>query len=337
MKNLKEAIADARAGRTSSICCPAHEDKSPSLSVMPPNSDGWVRIKCFSGCSLNDILTAGAVHRHDLGPENKVDFKTIRTPSGKLTLPSKHNTPSVSPSSKVEVEPWNEIDRVEKRKSWPPFKIPQEDELTAIAKLRGIPMDGLRLAVQRELLWVTSDRTRNLTCWTLSDSTRHNAQKRNFDGSKIPMASAPVKAFTLPGSATCWPVGLAALRPEHKSVLLVEGGPDLLAAFEFIRREKRQDDAHAVGILGAGARIHSSLCQQFTGKVIRIIQHADEAGHKAAQEWGDQLLPFAAYVEILDFGHLLRRDGYKVKDLNDALLVDEADYIREPHLQRLVP
>jgi len=90
-------------------------------------------------------------------------------------------------------------------------------------------------------------------------------------------------------------------------------------------------------MLGAKARIHPTLLNRFEGKSVRIIQHSDEAGGRAAEDWGNQLIEVANCVEVLDFGHLLKSDGSKLKDLNDALLVDQATYNREPLLRRLVP
>jgi hypothetical protein len=336
MNSLSEAIADAKAGRTSTICCPAHEDRNPSLSVRPPGPSGWIGIKCFAGCDRNDVLAAGGVALYELGPERTFRTLTFVSQSGR-SLTYTPGSFSARPSPRTELEPWKEMERLERKKRWPAFEAPREGELATIAQLRGIPIEALQIAVQRGILRVIVEGGDKAVHWVVTDTQQHVAQKRSFDGSLLPKGSGPVKALTLPGSVTCWPVGLAALRPEHRSVLLVEGGPDLLAAFEFIRREEREADTHAIAMLGAKARIHPSLHHHFAGKTVRIIQHSDEAGEEAGREWGNQLLKFAEHVEVLDFGHLQKRDGSKVKDLNDALLVDQATYNQEPHLRRLVP
>jgi len=336
MKNLKEAIADAKAGRASSIRCPAHEDKSPSLSVRPPTTNGWIRVHCFAGCDRHDVLTSGGVGLYELGPERKYQPFNIISSTGKPALCAS-STAITKPKPRIELEPWKEPDRLERKRSWPVFEVPRDGELTAISKLRSIPIEALQVAVQRGILRVIMQEGGTAIYWVVTDTDLHVAQKRSFDGSKIPTASDHVKALTLRGSATSWPVGLAALRPEHRSVLLVEGGPDLLAAFEFIRREEREADAHAIAMLGAKAHIHPTLLNRFEGKNVRIIQHSDEAGGRAAEDWGNQLIEVANCVEVLDFGHLLKSDGSKLKDLNDALLVDQATYNREPLLRRLVP
>ena len=38
-------------------CCPAHEDRDPSLSISELK-DGRVLVRCFAGCSALDVITA---------------------------------------------------------------------------------------------------------------------------------------------------------------------------------------------------------------------------------------------------------------------------------------
>jgi hypothetical protein len=59
--------------------CPAHEDRSPSLSVreLP---DGRVLLHDFGGCSVHDVLAAIGMTMRDLHPERLGDFKRERAP-----------------------------------------------------------------------------------------------------------------------------------------------------------------------------------------------------------------------------------------------------------------
>ncbi len=52
-------------------CCPAHDDKSPSLSVRLMD-DGRISIKCFSGCVGADIMQAIGLTLRDLYPGGKL-------------------------------------------------------------------------------------------------------------------------------------------------------------------------------------------------------------------------------------------------------------------------
>jgi hypothetical protein len=49
-------------------CCPAHDDKAPSLSVreLP---DGRVLLHCFAGCPAESVLSAVGLEFRDLMPE----------------------------------------------------------------------------------------------------------------------------------------------------------------------------------------------------------------------------------------------------------------------------
>jgi hypothetical protein len=45
--------------------CPAHEDRSPSLSIREKD-DGRVLINCFAGCGAGDVLAAIGLRMSDL-------------------------------------------------------------------------------------------------------------------------------------------------------------------------------------------------------------------------------------------------------------------------------
>jgi len=49
-------------------CCPAHEDKSPSLAIKSL-SDGRILINCFAGCDSLSILQAIDLTMNDLFPD----------------------------------------------------------------------------------------------------------------------------------------------------------------------------------------------------------------------------------------------------------------------------
>lgn len=48
-------------------CCPAHDDKSPSLSIRELD-DGRVLVHCFAGCSVHEIVAAVGLELTDLFP-----------------------------------------------------------------------------------------------------------------------------------------------------------------------------------------------------------------------------------------------------------------------------
>lgn len=61
-------------------CCPAHDDKHPSLAIRFM-SDGRTLIHCFSGCSVTDIIDALGLNWSDLMPERSQNFKPVKYPA----------------------------------------------------------------------------------------------------------------------------------------------------------------------------------------------------------------------------------------------------------------
>ena len=66
--NLPEAINAARAGKTTPLRCPGHDDRNASLSILPPKEDGWVRLKCHAGCNQNQILAGAGLSLKHIKP-----------------------------------------------------------------------------------------------------------------------------------------------------------------------------------------------------------------------------------------------------------------------------
>jgi len=52
-------------------CCPAHEDRDPSLAVQETD-DGLVLIKCFAGCGAADVMAAVGLSLTDLFPNGAI-------------------------------------------------------------------------------------------------------------------------------------------------------------------------------------------------------------------------------------------------------------------------
>jgi len=59
--------------------CPAHDDKSPSLSVRELD-DGRALLHCFAGCAAADVLAAVGLELSDLFPEPIGDRRPERQP-----------------------------------------------------------------------------------------------------------------------------------------------------------------------------------------------------------------------------------------------------------------
>ncbi len=55
-------------------CCPSHDDKTPSLTIM--DSNGKILIHCFAGCNPIDVIQSVGLSMTDLFPDKGLsDFK----------------------------------------------------------------------------------------------------------------------------------------------------------------------------------------------------------------------------------------------------------------------
>ena len=55
-------------------CCPAHDDRSPSLSIREVD-DGRVLLNCLAGCATEDVLGAVGLDFSDVTPEKPIYHK----------------------------------------------------------------------------------------------------------------------------------------------------------------------------------------------------------------------------------------------------------------------
>lgn len=317
--NLRDAVAAAKAGQARAIRCPAHDDHSPSLSIRP-GRDGKVVLHCFKGCDLKAVLAAGGMTLADLFPRPSV------RPARGVTIPQNRKAPPPATSMPAQAA---------KRAQWPRFQEPTDADLSRIAELRSLGLPCLRLAANRGLLWIST--CWRYRCWIVTDHSRQVAQARRLDGGKFEMVDGAPKAMTLPGSSVGRPVGLDALPDTITSILFCEGGPDLLAAHQFILAEGREANAGAVAMLGATARICEDALPRFAGRAVRIFEHDDPEGRKAGQTWARQLRSHAPKIDRVTFDGLRRTDGTPVKDLNDLALIDADDFEANRWIWRIVP
>jgi hypothetical protein len=170
--------------------------------------------------------------------------------------------------------------------------------------------------------------------WLVTDQTKRNAQARRLDGK--PWNEIEAKAWTLPKSEAAWPIGLEESLP-YPIVLLVEGGPDLLAAAHFIYCENRESEAAPVAILGAGHRLKQEALIALAGKTIRIFSNADKSGYSSTKRWADKLRSVDAKVDAVSCEGLRKTDESPVGDLNDLCFVHADDFESEAEIRNLVP
>jgi hypothetical protein len=189
------------------------------------------------------------------------------------------------------------------------------EDIEKVASLRRLSIESVHLAHQRGFLW--GGLYRSKPAWVITDKARRLAQYRRLDGKDW---SAGVKALNHGGSNASWPLGIREAE-RFDSIALCEGGPDLLAAFHFLRIAGKLSTCAPVAVLGADLRIDSHALRCFFRRRVRLFCHEDKAGARAAKCWSEQLNSVQARVDRFSFAPFRKSDGTPVNDLNDLVHV----------------
>ena len=292
-----------------SVRCPWHHkhrngDLNPSFNVYK----GGTRAKCFT-CDFNIdgpefiqrwlALTKGDAFK------KFTDFATIAIASGAATttLP---------------------VHRKPKELSMPRLWRFNEENSKQLSAVRQISEAAIAWACSEQVLFFAT--VCGHPSWLLTDDELKIAEARRMNGEHYPAVSplSQRKAHTMHGSCKAWPLGTALLRryPQVKKVMLVEGGPDFLAAFHFLHHFGVRDVV-PIAMLGrsagkSGGIDPGALCL-LAGRRVRIYPHADAdgGGIHSAMAWATQLQAHGCAVDYFVFHGLLRADGVPAKDLND--------------------
>lgn len=193
---------------------------------------------------------------------------------------------------------------------------PQKAE--ALAKLRGFTREGVDFAATTACSLGFAE-VLGYDCWLLRDGI-NIAEARRMDGKPFPAVGSlgERKSHTLAGSTKSFPIGL---NPLHGAkalnklpVLLVEGGPDYLAACSILWDSETYVPA---AMLGSGLGIHPLALPLFARRDVLILAHDDDSGLDGAKRWARQLAHEGATPRIRklvggDLNDLLVRDGIEV-------------------------
>jgi hypothetical protein len=339
-----EGVAMRRAGAHFVGVCPFHDERSGSFTVHGPGHD---HAHCY-GCGWHGDIFDFVRERRGVGfaeavaslaslaSISPVEFEVKRKEASKMTRMTRR------------------ADDPTKKPALPRMRPLTEGEVAELAKLRKLSVAGIAAAARDKRVgaceWPQFEDRHGCwqlvpdasTAWVVTDGERRVAQFRRMSGEKYTMRSSTdsvgrqIKAWTKGGPA--WPLGAAEMG-ERACVLLVEGGADMLAAYHFLALFGRLRRVAVIAMLGAGNRIAETALPYFKRKRVRIMMDADEpdargvsAGLEAAARWTEQLTKAGAAVETFSLEGLLKKDGSKVKDLNDLAEVDEGAWC-DPELR----
>lgn len=323
----RDGVELRRSGINWVASCPFHREKSASFTVHGGSPDHG---HCY-GCGWNGDIFKWWQDRHSVGFREALEAlaSMARVQGVEWGRPRVIAPPVAAPVREQRLMP-----------SLPRMRVMKDNEVAALAKLRGLFEDGVAAACadgrvgwcvwpqyERDGEWSVLDSA--CGAWVVTDGSRAVAQFRRMDGGVyVTKDGAKIKAWTK-GSPS-WPIGAMDIG-FRREVLLVEGGADMLAAYHFLDAFGRLGDVAVVAMLGASNRIGEDAIGYFEGKRVRIMMDVDEANGQtgkvpsweAAARWTDQLTEVGAAVESYSLAGLMRKDGAAVKDLNDLALCSE--------------
>jgi hypothetical protein len=297
---------------------PFREDRNPSFSVF----DQGQKWKDHATGDHGDAVDFLAKALDIPAPEAVRRFVEMAGGGYRVQAPR----PKLAPTPAPKTDDTDEKRR--RRAAWPAMELPTDEELEAVATLRRLPVEGPQ--------WAAIDGTMRMAtvdaldfdsgyvpkrCWVIRSTCGKNAQARRLDGEPFADGSAAEpffrKAKTLAGSIATLPLGNYH-DTRWPAVALVEGGPDVLAAYAGIHRLGLLDTVAVCGMLGASMRPPYGALATMRGRRVRIFQHNDEAGAKAADGWARLIHNAGGTVDIWT-------PAQAGADLNDIFHLPEAE------------
>jgi hypothetical protein len=276
--------------------CPFHENiRTPAFSVFD-DGRAW---KCHTGCGEGSVIDFFAKAK-GLSEEDAC-IEIIKRAEGISGLPRRAQARQTEPH-KLQIPP----------------AIPYSEALAQrVADSRGLRIAAVNFAA----IWMKTLVFAHVCeedCWILTDASNRCAEARRIDGKPFPAIATlgERKSHSLRGSSKQWPVGLLPpafeeswLKEHVRKILLVEGGPDYLAACQLIA-ESTDENVLPVVMMGASAKISQHALPYFAGRHVTIAGHPDKAGRDAALRWA---------LQIRDAGGSARPVALKNGDLCDIV------------------
>jgi len=280
---------------------PWREDRNPSFSVYDQGQKWKDHATGDHGDAVDFLAKALDI------PAQEAVRRFVEMAGGGYRVPAPRPKLAPTPAPKTE----DTDDKRRRRAAWRALELPTEEELGAVAKIRRIPLEGPQwAAVDGILRMATVDGER---CWIVRSTCGKNAQARRLDGQKF----GDLKAKTLPGAVATLPVGNYH-DTRWPAVALVEGGPDVIAAYAAIHRLGLLDSVAVCGVLGASMRPPFGAVATMRGRRVRVFAHNDPAGQKAADSWARIIHNAGGTVDIWT-------PAQAGADLNDIFHLPEAE------------
>jgi hypothetical protein len=207
------------------------------------------------------------------------------------------------------------------------FHTSHYDDLTTVARDRHLDFAAIKRA--HELGCLRFGRVCGFQSWLLSDPAGWCAEGRRFGRLLYPaFGDLPGrKVHTIKNSLKSWPLGLGvdgSIIERTSLFVLLEGGPDYLAAWHFILRANREDIL-PITLLGRAIHgVHPDALGLLAGKKLKFFPHVDPdgGGLRMVTLLSHQLRSVGCRPTYFDLEGLRAMDGGPIKDLNDLVSVD---------------
>jgi len=338
-----DALVIRKSGREQwSACCPFHIEKTPSFTMGGRFRD---RYMCFGCGEKGDFFDYW-------GKRRSLDHVEAVKELAGLAGVSVGEIHYERPKAGVQRTPEKRLDAGDgehKKPSLPSLYKLNRASCEMIASTRGLDFEAVWMAarVYRRLAyspwplyqrrrsgrWLPKCAAHGYNCelneehceplashpsWAAVDGTLNVAEFRRLDNQRYErMDGTLIKTWSTAGKS--WPLGAADIG-DKKRVLLVEGGPDMLAAYHFLSMWRMLDKVAVVCMLGAGNRIREDALPFFAGCRVRIMIDADKpkdspekhkrklVGAEAGRRWSAQLTEAGAAVEVFYVGDIYDPD-----------------------------
>ena len=218
----------------------------------------------------------------------------------------------------------------------PPLREGTADEMRELSERRGFAVEALKLAQRRGFLFFCS--LWGQSAWCVTDTRRELYEFRRVDCEKWPAYGRLRERKSHAYGSKRWPLGVLESQPFPK-VAMVEGAPDLLAAFHFIVTEGQEKFVAPVAVLGASNHhLAPEALAHFVGKHVCIFPHRDDSGWIGMLAWARQLKSAgAARVTAFDMSNLVTVAGVVGKDLADVAQISADCLENEPKFLEVMP
>jgi hypothetical protein len=273
-------------GRGHVALCPAHDDHEPSLSVT--NGDGRILLKCFAGCTAEQVMGALGLAMADLFQDHHQEGASAPPrPAPRLVSPIDEN---VVPALHAALSQKARAYLGEKR------------------LLADGVMDRYELGVEKR------DGVRRVTI-PVRDRDGAVRDIRRWLAPEAREAESPKILHWKPGYGA--PRLFPADQLQEDELVFCEGELDALALISH--------DIHAVTLTaGCDTAPTSNQARLFAGKVVTLLGDADEPGQKGALKRAAALAPHVREVRIASFPE----DRPKGWDVTDELRANGVESVR---------